>query len=471
MEQIIKQLKDRWLREKSQRVYAEEMLRIYDGDWTDLIAECLKERFMPETYKHLKVEIDPTVNLVQRVTNEVAAIYSEPAERMVGANEPGQYLRDGMLDDLLDVADKMVFLTRNVLIRPYTVEEGVDHDVITPDRFTVLRRPGRRADIQAVAYWVPDAERFAIWTAAEHVVCRKDWKVDEAFGIQPNDYGAIPLLPIFEREPVRHWWQVKQAESLRCVALSIAQSLSDLMYNIKLSSYKKLVITLSKGGKLDTSSEQSADVAYPIVITGEGSVGVVDITGAFDQILETTFKKAGAALSQWGIRPQMIQQAGLDATSGYHLRLQLAGLARQHKARTKRWTTREKRIYKLSRMIVDVDRRRPETSSYGLLPLPSGDLQVAHGDIGPPQDRNEQADYWIKLTSNGLAERVDALKEIHGLTQEEALEKLSRINAESAARAAASVFGMDAESEASEGGMEPDDTGNAFEGVPMGGDA
>lgn len=444
--EAIEGLKSRWGKEKNQRQYAENLLCIYDGDWTDLIKAKLQTRFSPETYKHLRVEVDPTINMVQRVVHLVAAIYTEEAERLVGDIEPEQYTREGLIDDLLDEADRMVFLCRNVLLHPYSVEGGLDLDVITPDRFTVLRTKGRRSEIDAAMFFVPDEKKYVVWTPEEHCVLDSGFNVDYDFGVQPNDYGRIPLIPIFEQEPVRHWWQVKMAETLYQLALNTASAIADLMHGIKLASYKKLVIKLGKGGKLETSPDQNMDVVYPLIIEGDGDVAVADITVDHEKLLDTIFKKAGAPLAQWGLRTDMIRQGGLDATSGYHLRLQMAGLLKQHRRRAKRWRTRESRIYQLGATIIDVDRRRSEYSDYGLMPLPTGDLQVNHGDLGPEDNPVEKAAYWEKMVQNGFAERVDAIADLHKLSREQAEEKLARINAESASRVAATTFGagMDA---------------------------
>lgn len=454
--ETIKQLRDRWMKEKDQRAYVRELLCIYDGDWTKLIYEALKERFLLETLKDLKVEIDPTLNLVQRVVDEVAAIYTEPAVRMVEGEEPVQYVRDGVIDDLFDEADKMLLLCRNILLRPYVVEEGMDVDVITPDRFTVLTRSGRRGQIDAVAYEVPEKKRIVIWTKDFHTVVKTDWQLDMEFGIQPNEYGLIPVLPIFEAEPMRDWWQVKRSEALKQLALVTAQSLSDLSYAIKMTSYKKLVVRLARGGVLETSNEQMMDVAYPFVIKGEGEIGTVDITTDFGMLLDVIFKRAAAPLAKWGLRPEMIRQGGLDATSGYHLALQLSGLTKQHQRRAKRWKVRERRLYDIAQAVMDVERRRPDNRDLGLMPLPVGKLSVNHGDLGPPKDRKEEAEYWGMLVDKGFAETVDAIKAIHGLTQEEAEEKLARIMAERSARVAASVFGMGLEQEPESAAANPE---------------
>ena len=103
------------------------------------------------------------------------SIYSNPAHRSIDGQElPQEYLQDGEFDRLIQEVSRLLLACRQLLIRPMVFSDGIDFDVITPDKFTVL--PGtRRGKAEAIVYKI--GEEFIYWDSKKQAKLSHSFKV------------------------------------------------------------------------------------------------------------------------------------------------------------------------------------------------------------------------------------------------------------------------------------------------------
>ncbi len=424
----LSKLRTLWNKQKNARAYVEESLRIYDGDWTDLIKDALSKRFHFSVFKELELEIDPSINLFRRVIVKHGSIYSNPAHRSIDGQElPQEYLQDGEFDRLIQEVSRLLLACRQLLIRPMVFSDGIDFDVITPDKFTVL--PGtRRGKAEAIVYKI--GEEFIYWDSKKQAKLSHSFKVlDETI----NPYGFVPLLPVFARKPLRGFWQIYDANPLRALAMRTAQAITDHNYLQKQTSSKKVVVNLTNNAKLETKEKQILDVGRPLIIKGQGSASTLDLTSDFAGLLTSIVDKAGLALAQFGFKAEFIRSGGYDsATSGYQLKLMMSGIEEQWQELRGQMRPTERSLYDLTRRIVEIERRREELEH-----IPSfvdGKFSIVFGQAGPDEDPNETKTYWHDRLAAGTTTLIEALMKMDGISKEEAELKAADIEAEKSLR-------------------------------------
>jgi hypothetical protein len=99
----------------------------------------------------------------------------------------------------------------------------------------------------------------------------------------------------------------------------------------------------------------------------------------------------------------------LDAPSGYALELKMHKTEQVRDVLRVLFTNREAALYSLTQRIWEIDAQAE--------PLPAGDLEVEHAEIGPGRDPKEQADLAVALQNAGWSQE-NTYKEVWNKDEE-----------------------------------------------------
>ena len=417
----LQQMKKKWNdnAEDDRRFRVSELLTIYDSDWRVILERELAKLFLPQNYDKLKMRADTSLNLLRWATDTIAAIYSKPVQRELdGDPEPWNRFRD--LDLAMDSACKLLFLCKELFIRPLVYSDGsVLLDVLTPDKVLVIPSKTDPWTMDAIAYSVENGDRFIVWTDENHFILDDTWQVinqpDNPENLNP--YGVIPWLALHQSYPIEgSFFNDLKSEGLKQATLSAAIAMTEHAHLRQLQSFKQLAF-------LGMGSDESAlramvDPSSAISIKNpNASIQVLDMQADLQKHLQTILDSAASTLNLYGIRPDMVKGT-MTAPSGYALSIMMHDLSRQWEAQRQIWRVYETALYNLTSRVLQVD--IGET-------LPEGEIRIIWGDIQPAANPQEEANYYQTLVTNQLISKKTAMMRMLGLTEEEVQEEFEQM--------------------------------------------
>lgn len=437
--EVKKQLKELWQAGRDRRKFAELLFYMFEGRWRDQAQLELESRFSKETYEHLRMVTDTSLNPARFITDKVAAIYTRPTSRTVNGEEIPEYDSMGKTDLTFDQACKLNYMMREAFVRPMVTEHGLMFDLIPAHCVEVVQSYDNPLKIEAIMYEV-DGD-FVVWTDEEHHVYH-DRGMHNEMQIEGNEsnenpYGVIPIVPVHHQWPCAGgFWHTYSAMPLHRASIETAVSLTNFRHLQKMSSHKQPYL-VGKPGK-SFNSNMILDPAYPFVLDNGGSAGILDMQADLNEKLGVILDSIGAVANQEGVRPEVVRSGtGIDASSGYALKLKLTDLSRRWEEQRRLWDVWENMIYQVARRVVEVD-----GPQYGFPQLPEGQLKVEWADIGPAQDPKELTELWSARISAGIGSRVDAIMAIDNVGEDEAREKVAEIDLDRTGRVGNEIFGM-----------------------------
>ena len=362
------------------------------------------------------------MNLLRWATDTISAIYSKPVQREIdGDPEPWNRFRD--LDLAMDAASKLLFLCKELFVRPLVYSDGsVLLDVMTPDKVLVVPSKSDPWLMDAIAYSVENGNRFIIWTADNHFILDDTWSIinqpDNPENINP--YGVIPWLSLHQSYPIEgSFFNDLKSEGLKQATLSAAIALTEFGHLRQLQSFKQLAFIGM--GSDESALRAMVDPSSAISIRNpSASIQVLDTQADLKSNLSTILDNAAATLNLYGIRPDMVKGT-MSAPSGYALSIMMHDLSRQWESQRQIWRVYESSLYQLTSRIIEVDTGQV---------MPEGEIRVIWGDIQPANNPQEEANYFQTLVTNQLISRKTAMMRMLGLTEEEVDEEFAEMQFE-----------------------------------------
>jgi len=403
-----------WDNDKQRRQEVGELLSIYDHDWTELLIEKLEQNFASQNIKRMLSKLDTSLNLLRWSADTLAPVYCEGVSRSIENNETADlsaYEADGLLNMTLDRASRLLFAVREVLLRPMVneVTGQIMVDVLTPDKCSVRRHPDNPLRLIGLVYQMANGD-FVVWEEDDHKVYGRGWDERTKPDGSPyeNDYGVIPFVLAHAAFPERGTWHEKDASGLKSATLNLGLAKTDFNHKRHLQSHKQMVFTGTDKSKV--GAKMASDAGFAMVLKDpSASAFVLDMQGNLGEHLDSIVKDAAQSLSLYGINPASVR-GNLDASSGYALSIKLTDTERVWKQQRTLWQVWEQQLYTVSQRVMEVD---------GNGTLPGGKLTFDWPYIGPAQDKNDDADYWLKLLNAGVSSVPEVRRSLFDETPEQ----------------------------------------------------
>ena len=411
----VKKYIDLWDNDQPRRQAVAELLCIYDHDWDDLLKEKLKANFQPQNLNRMYSKLDTSLNLMRWSADTLSPIYCEGVSRSIEGNESADlsiYEADGILNLTLDRASRLLFAVREVLLRPILDEatNTITVDILTPDKCSVIRHPDNPLRLVGLVYQTKSGD-YVVWDEDDHKVFDRSWREKRRDNGEryENDYNMIPFVLAHAAFPERGTWHEQDANGLKAATLNLGMAKTDYNHKRHLQSHKQLVFTGT--GTKGIGKKANSDAGSAIVMKDQGSdAKVLDLQGDLGGHLDAIVNDAAQTLSLYGINPAAVR-GNMDASSGYALSIKLTDTERVWKQQRVLWEAWERQLYEVSRRVVEVDGNGAS--------LPDGKLLFEWPYIGPAQDKNQDADYWLKLLAAGVTSVPEVRRHLFDETPEQ----------------------------------------------------
>jgi hypothetical protein len=399
-------------REEKLRVeQVKELLRIYRHEWFRDLDRRLESLFMPQNWEKLRLKADTSLNLLRWTTDQIGAIYSEPARREIegGSSETLEYYEQGgKLDFQLDAAARLCFLCRALFLRPLVHnEKRWTLDIVTPDQVTVIPSEKEPGAISAIVVHLPapfgeerdkDEKAHVLWTTEEYQELDSSWS--PLSDPKPNPYKRIPYMPVHAAFPSIGFWQQQDSFGLREATYRAGIAMTDHAHLRHVQSFKQLVIS---GTPADQNwSSLIADPSAAIHLKGQGTASVVDMQADLNGHLEGILTQAASVLNLYGIRPEAVRGT-MDASSGYALSLKNRSLHRAWGQLRRVWTFAEEELFSLLGTVARVDLGKD---------MCEGKLYIEHADLNAEADPSTQANTLATLVNAGIISKEEARRRL-----------------------------------------------------------
>ena len=403
-----------WDNDKHRRNRARLLLEVHDNQWKDQLVDKIKLNFAPENRDRILSKLDMSQNMMRWASDTLAPIYSDGVHREIEGQKEADlelYENGDLTNMTLDRAARLCFSVREVLLRPIVNEETgkVILDVLTPDRCSVIRHPDNPLRLIGLVYQTENGD-IVVWEEDDHKVYNRSWAERFRENGEPysNDYGMIPFVLCHASFPDRGTWHEGDAEGLRQATLNLGMAKTDYNHKRHLQSHKQIVITGVKSKGIGKKANQ--DAGYALVFQDpQADAKILDLQGDLNSHLDSIIQDAAQTLRLYGISPSAVR-GNMDASSGYALSIKMTDTERVWKQQRQLWQVWEQMLYAIARRVVEVD---------GSGQLPEGKLSFVWPDIGPKQDKNEEADYWLKLLNAGVTNVPEVRRNLFGDSEDQ----------------------------------------------------
>lgn len=402
--------------EQARRDFVSDLLCTYNHEWKHLLTEQINDRYLEQNAEKQRLVADTSVNLLRWVTDEIAAIYSEPCTRLINGSADGLdlYEAGGLIDFFMDEACKLTHLCREVALRPLWDEDKQQlcFDIVTPDKFTVVPHPVNPVRYLAVIVKLPtsayNGDTFAVWTDGSHFICDSTFTPYESESNPEhlNPYGVIPYVITHARFPASGAFFNEQAsKGLYDATLQAGVQKTDHNHLRHIQSFKQLAIT---GAADESLSRMALDPSLCAIIKNpQASVQVMDLQANLREHLETLYLGTRPTLTMAGIWQDVVKGSS-DSSSGYALSLKMHKQTTIWQQLRGLWTLYERWLYAVAGRVLEVDAGRT---------LPTGELLIDYPEIGPAANPLDKATVAEKYQILGMS-RQNIWREVFDKTEE-----------------------------------------------------
>lgn len=367
------------------------------------------------------------VNIVKKVTNNLAMTYLEPPKREVDGSQKDQEIFTEIasttgLDGKLKLASRYVKLLKSIMLRPVWRGGKLDLDILTPNILDVEigESPEDLVSVLVTHYGASNRVEeitYSVWTAEE-------WKKlnyrGQEIASEANPYQRIPFLPIWDSLPTDSFW-LEGGGDLVALQEAINLKLADLLYTLEHQAFGVGWISgLGGGGKI------KVDPGHMVSLPVDGKLGYANtnapieaVVAAIDKLVKWAAVSNGLPAASLSTEPT--EESGLSKIVSNR---ELDELRRDDVALFRRY---EAQLFDLMRVVWNAHNSTRKLSD-------KAKLKVDFYDPKPAMNANEQAQAWDRLSDLGIINAVDiALEHNPDLkTREEALAHLLKLQDEQA---------------------------------------
>ena len=367
------------------------------------------------------------VNIVKKVTNNLAMTYLEPPKREVDGSQKDQEIFTEIanttgLDGKLKLASRYAKLLKSIMLRPVWRGGRLDLDLLTPNILDVEvgESPEDLLSVLVTHYGASNRVEeitYSLWTAEEFK--RLNYRGQE-ISSEANPYQRIPFLPIWDALPTDSFW-LEGGGDLVALQEAINLKLTDLLYTLEHQAFGVGWISgLGGGGKI------KVDPGHMVSLPVDGKLGYANteapieaVVAAIDKLVKWAAVSNGLPASSLSTDPT--EESGLSKIVSNR---ELDELRRDDVALFRRY---ESQLFDLCRTIWNAHNPNRKISD-------KAKLRVDFYDPKPQVPPSEQAQTWERLEELGVISAVDiALERNPDLkTREEALAHLLALQDERA---------------------------------------
>lgn len=429
------------LAEAERRKEADRRLRILSDDWTEILRAEVWRQFSPETRGQISLLLDTSRNVARRVIDTLATLYAYGVSRTVRTSSGEEVDYASVLPDDVDTlfreAQRLTLGLGECGIAVLPDRGRVRLALVPPDAITVGQSAEDPSRLEWLCYEITrpstggsDLRRVYWDTYGGHRVYDADWQDITADVLPDNPDGVnpyrdpsqpgrtlIPVVVAHRSPPVWDYWHWTECADLfdGTVMIGVLQTLAN--YLVKISTVRSLVVRLPSGAK-PLPPRLILDPLWPLQISGDGGVEVVDLTTDPRPIAEVIERKELALAASYGLSAEAYR-AQVTASSGYALRLQRAELERHRQSQVPLWRGVERELYRVVSVVA---------AAHGIASLPyDAALTVDYAEDLAESSPEEARRAWREDIALGARSVVDYLRWLDpDLSEDEALAKVER---------------------------------------------
>lgn len=417
----------------------------YKGEHKDLFV-----KYLNENYKDLSIKEDlencfRPYNLVQIVVDGVSVVYSERPERKLINNqgEPVQENEEKLyewlceslnLDCFMQTVNKYVSLCDTVLVRPFWYKGKIELEIITPDNFFVIEDPLCNTKPLAIYHWSLSTDKngnaittFYIWTQ-DTVAVGSEHGDNSNIGYLPsydnytqNIYGVLPFARFVHSMPMDEYLSMTGSE-LVDMQESINIENAQLAHLVKMQSFSIPVLI---GYDVRDSERIKVSPGKPIVIPlttkddNPPSVQFITPSPKIQEFIDYIKTRLNMYLYKVGLQTSQFGEAGSQEASGVALAIKNERLVEKRRSEIPFYQMGEAELFEIIKAVWNVHCEESEEFN-GVRFSDNTRLLI---DIPEPKtivSSAERREDWDWLIAMGLRTPVDYLKEVDGLSPEDA---------------------------------------------------
>lgn len=410
---------------RARKAETAKRLDFYHDVQVDYVTDRLNELFSdPE-------KLTPCfVNIVKKITNQLAQVYAHEAVREIAAGTDqdreifNEISTSAGLSVKMKAASKYVKLLKTALVRPVWRSGRMDLDILTGDILDVTTGTTPEALQAVLITHYPESGKqdevsFSHWTAAEFSVL--DYR-GNVVHTEANPYRVLPFLPLWDRCPTSDFW-LSGGDDLIAMQEAVNEKLTDLIYVCRMQGFGVgwLRRPQGTGGNLTVSPGTMVELPDGGALGFESQKApIADIIRAIEALI--TWAGLCNGLSATALSTKTVRESGLAKVQGQR---ELEELRRDDIIL---WKQYETKLFDLFRIIWNTHNPSRKISS-------PARLKVDFYDPKPIISAKDQSETWERLITLGALSPVDVVMERNPdlKTREEAKEYLTKIKEEIAA--------------------------------------
>ena len=371
------------------------------------------------------------LNITKKVVNNLAQVYQEPPTRTVeGTDQDREIFAEIASQTRLDVklkqATRLLKLLKTICIRPVWRNGRMDIDLLTGNILDVetgdtpedlkkvlITDYGQSNRVQEIEY--------SLWTAEEFR--RLDYRGNEIKS-EPNPYGVLPFLPVFDYAPTGSDFWLPGGEDLIQLQEAINLKLTDLLYLLSTQSFGvgwiKGVpgagnLRVDPGSLVELPAEKEAALGFV-----HQEARIEEVVAALDWLIKQTGISHGLSAASLSTDPQ--------EASGLSKLVDSRELQEMRRDDIALWRSYEHQLFALTRLVWNVHNPTRKVTEKAAIKLDFADPR-------PEVEPQTQTQVWDSLLSMGVISPVDIVLERNPdlKTRENALAFLLQLQEESRA--------------------------------------
>lgn len=376
----------------------DEMKRIVDVVYRDQKNRDRRKAFIDAC-------LDKYDNIVARIVNEAATVYSEPPRRSIKMGDLTYqlFLDELQMDDAMSELDRKLVLHDDALAW-YRVRQRPDGnrepllEIVSPASFWAICHPHDRTLLVGVIFdqrmpmAKPEDESYRVWTHDQTFVMNGKCRIFEA-SIEAWPLGVMPGVLASTRKPGSKQTLLTQAPSADLLSAQKAIRLQAI--NLAKESVSAVRQTYITGDTSATAMGQTADTESEVFL-GEGvSASAIDRGMDQEQFRDNGGYIGDAVAANHGLAPSVLRHR--DASSGAEIELRRIPIREMRKKRIPAMRRVERQ---LARIMSIVNSERTVTDGDGIVAAVAGDLPdyafsdegfgIDFGEVQQPMSESER---------------------------------------------------------------------------------
>lgn len=416
-DEVSRFLRDNYISSDAERMRRRDAMRrldLYKDRADESIIALIERLFDNPKVKSLRksfAAIAAYQNVSKRITNEISRVYSQPATRLIEADQDRYLLlqRITRLDRKMRLANRYTNLLNETVIWPRIdpVSGRVEIRIVTPDRFFAVASPTDPLDLVAIIIdrhptgkrVRPTDPHWLVATDTEFFWLDKDGRVIEGSWVE-HGLGRIPMVLAHREEPDDSLLNPSPGGDIVDAHLAVA-----LLNVLLLKGQKSGTRVPYVSGDLSSTPEGQPMDEETIVEFGEGvQVSTLDLGVSPDHVIATTRSILGQIAANYGI-PLSVFELSYQTSSGFEIELKRSGLREIRNDQILDYRAIEFDL-------ADLMSRLLTTAAHPLAFSVDG-WRIDFGELETPRDPLQRLAYWKELRSMGLANTIEFYRELN----------------------------------------------------------